>query len=54
MYICAYQWGGGGVGRGSADIWQREGGGVNAKREGLQILESPEVGFSVWEPWHIC
>ena len=40
MSICAYQLSvGEGGGRGSVDIWQRGGGGVNANREVLQILD---------------
>ena len=45
----------GGGGRGSVDIWQREGGGgVNKKKSGSPDFRSPEVGISVREPWHIC
>ena len=44
----------GGGGRGSVDIWQREGGGVNKKMSGSPDFRSPEVGISVRETWHTC
>lgn len=43
----------GGGGRGSVDIWQREGG-VIKNKSGSPDFRSPEVGISVREPWHTC